>query len=1835
MGRMRSLRLSFPASGLALVAALGGLLLLFACGGTPAPARPGITSFAPAATSITVGTSTTLTAVFSDGVGAIDQNVGTVTSGVPVRVAPVVDTTYTLTVTNSAGFSAATTTRVTLVAAPVATSLWATMNPELYGGSTTITPTFSAGTGSVDQGIGAVTNGVPFSSGPITATKTFTLTVTNSLGTTATKTLTLTPVGVSLGSILPSTPTVTVATSRTFSVLASGGATNTVTWSATGGTITSGGVWTAPASPGTVTITATSADDTTARTSTTVTVVAAPVATSLVASTQTPAYGAPFTLTPTYSAGVATLSNSVICPATGVASGAITANWSGARTYTLTVTNAAGTTATATTTLTSQTVAVAAFTPGAPTVTVGATQAFSTTATGGATNAVTWSSSAGTWSGSAWTAPATAGSVTITATSADDTSKTATTTVTVVPAPTITSFSAAQATITVGASTTLTAVFANGTGAVDNAVGTVATAVAKTVTPTATTTYTLTVTNAAGTATTLQTTVTVVPAPTITNFSAANATLTAGDSTSLTAVFANGTGAVDNAVGTVATAVAKTVTPTATTTYTLTVTNPAGTATTLQTTVTVVPAPVATSLVASTQTPARGATFTLTPTYAAGTGSINNSVACPATGQASAALSADWTGARTYLLTVTNAAGTATTTSVTITPQTVSIGTISPAAPTLTVGTSQAFTASITGGLTNGVTWSSAAGTWVGNTWTTPPTPGSYTLTATSTDDTSKTASCTVTVVAAPSIITFTAAPTTITTGDNASLTAVFANGTGVVDHSVGIVTTTVAKTVTPASTTTYILTVTNTAGTTTTATATVTVVAAPVATSLVATSQSPAYGATFTLTPTYSAGRGVLSHNLACPDSGTATAALNANWTGARTYTLTATNAAATSATTSVTVTPQIVSVAAFSPVAATVTVGASQAFSTTATGGATNAVSWSATGGTWSGSTWTAPATPGTYTITATSADDTSKTAATTVTVVPAPVAYGFVASTASPAYGATFTLTATYEGGVGSIAGNTGPAIACPASGLPSAPITADWSGIRAYTLTITNAAGARDASIVVSVIPQTVAFTGITPATPSVTAGYTQAFTATVTGGVTNTVTWDSNGQGTWSGNTWTAPATAGSVTITATSVDDPTKTYGITATVVAPVPISGTLSAPEGPATGLRSPKLGPQEEPLASASLALPTALPPMGAGITINLIQIDNAGLQVGAVIATCLTDASGSYSLQAPAGFVPGPSHAVQALIPANGSTPTFTLLSFVTSTTANNIDPYTHATFGLVTTSITTGGGTLASLGNGAVLAIQGTVYSNMGNVPSSALTTSAMLTALQIAMTQDEESKNALANLAAPFGITGTVKNLAGEPLAGIGVGVCSFGGLTLMGVTQTAADGTYTVRVPAGDYVVGAMNLGTASFAASGWWSATGPVSSQFKAGKVTVSDAMLTKDFALIAGGRLAGSLTGMANPTDVPLPGMQIALCDFASGQTLASASTGPDGTFVFNVAPGTYYVSVRNKTRYVPYGSANFMDTPPVGTGGGKNSTQATKITVTAGVTQSGSMRLWPGHKISGTVLTNSGGSPVVGIPVRFQDATAGLNTPGAESTRTDVDGQYRLWLQPGNYNALCRGQSATLLNAGVADVVQNFSASVGKITLKLVDSGNHPISQARGDLYKTLDLSGLSQEISNSEGILEMYTTTPAQTVKLGFSIYTNEFFGSSAYNGPQPGAPVAINVAANLVSPNPSAPSLDLGTITLPDGAILTGYVWDTSTPPQGRPNIMVQVRYGGTGSNFKLVNTRTKSDGSYTVTLPAGITLSRVVANPGTTPSQQFDNIVMGVAGTTKTQDFTW
>jgi hypothetical protein len=112
-----------------------------------------------------------------------------------------------------------------------------------------------------------------------------------------------------------------------------------------------------------------------------------------------------------------------------------------------------------------------------------------------------------------------------------------------------------------------------------------------------------------------------------------------------------------------------------------------------------------------------------------------------------------------------------------------------------------------------------------------PTTTTTYTLTVTPTSGTAATATVTITVNPAPTITSFGAIPATITTGSNATLTGVFADGTGVITPGNLTAASGAGVTVSPKATTTYTLTVTNASGTAVTATAKVTVTATPATT--------------------------------------------------------------------------------------------------------------------------------------------------------------------------------------------------------------------------------------------------------------------------------------------------------------------------------------------------------------------------------------------------------------------------------------------------------------------------------------------------------------------------------------------------------------------------------------------------------------------------------------------------------------------------------------------------------------------------------------------------------------------------------------------------------------------------------------------------------------------------------------------------------------------------------------------------------------------------------------------------------------------------------------------
>ncbi len=267
-------------------------------------------------------------------------------------------------------------------------------------------------------------------------------------------------------------------------------------------------------------------------------------------------------------------------------------------------------------------------------------------------------------------------------------------------------------------------------------------------------------------------------------------------------------------------------------------------------------------------------------------------------------------------------------------------------------------------------------------------------------------------------------------------------------------------------------------------------------------------------------------------------------------------------SATATVTVTPVVT--IAVSPTSATVALGGTRSFTATVGGTANTAVNWSATGGTLSTSTgatvtWTAPPQSGGYSITATSQEDPAKSA-TSVVNVPSTVAISVSPTSAAVPLEGSQILTATVTGtsnlGVswgttaGTLSANTGSSVTWTP---PNAATTAT-------VIAISQADGAKQATAALTV--KSSVAVAVAPATVGVQVNSSQAFTATVSGAANQAVDWyASAGTVTGSGATptWTAPATAGTYTLTATSRADTTKVATATISVTTAPPINITLT----------------------------------------------------------------------------------------------------------------------------------------------------------------------------------------------------------------------------------------------------------------------------------------------------------------------------------------------------------------------------------------------------------------------------------------------------------------------------------------------------------------------------------------------------------------------------------------------------------------------------------------------------------------------------------------------------
>ena len=269
-----------------------------------------------------------------------------------------------------------------------------------------------------------------------------------------------------------------------------------------------------------------------------------------------------------------------------------------------------------------------------------------------------------------------------------------------------------------------------------------------------------------------------------------------------------------------------------------------------------------------------------------------------------------------------------------------------------------------------------------------------------------------------------------------------------------------------------------------------------------------------------------------------------------AGTYTVKATSVADSTKSASAQVTvnaPASVGIT-LTPTSASMQSGTTKQFSATVTGSSNTSVTWSATGGSVSSAgLYTAPGSAGTYTVTATSAADTTKKASATVTVTAAAaVSVSVSPTTASLNAGTTKTFTATVTGSSNTAVTWTATGGTVSSAGLYTAPSSAGT-----YTVTATSAADTtKKASATVTVTSTAAVAVSISPTSTALAPNANTTFTATVSNSSNTAVTWSASGgtiSGTGNSITYTAPSSTGSYTVTATSMADTSKQASATIT----------------------------------------------------------------------------------------------------------------------------------------------------------------------------------------------------------------------------------------------------------------------------------------------------------------------------------------------------------------------------------------------------------------------------------------------------------------------------------------------------------------------------------------------------------------------------------------------------------------------------------------------------------------------------------------------------------------
>jgi len=229
--------------------------------------------------------------------------------------------------------------------------------------------------------------------------------------------------------------------------------------------------------------------------------------------------------------------------------------------------------------------------------------------------------------------------------------------------------------------------------------------------------------------------------------------------------------------------------------------------------------------------------------------------------------------------------------------------------------------------------------------------------------------------------------------------------------------------------------------------------------------------------------------------------------------------------------------------PTSVTLAPGGSRTFAATVTGSTNTSVTWTCSAGTIDQSgTYIAPTTTGSYTVTATSAADHSVKAVSQVTVSSSSVVSVTISpSSESVGLGGQVQFAATVRGSTNTAVTWSTTLGKIDSNGLFTAPNAASSCTVTA-TSVADSSASAKAIVTVTSVGVQ------ITPSAPSIGTNQSLQFSATVTNASSQAVTWTATGGTISSSGLYHAGSAAGSYSVTATSVSNPSSYATVTVTV---------------------------------------------------------------------------------------------------------------------------------------------------------------------------------------------------------------------------------------------------------------------------------------------------------------------------------------------------------------------------------------------------------------------------------------------------------------------------------------------------------------------------------------------------------------------------------------------------------------------------------------------------------------------------------------------------------------